>query len=413
MSLPNVGQAAVNDDGHFTVPWRKWLAGVERTIAAGGTNATALASDIASIATALGSPDGTVANIPDQSALNVRFDGQNGIAIEGSVAGGRVSVIWRGVMANLSDVDLTGLADTNVLKWDAASSTWKPATASGVTDGDKGDVVVSSSGTAWTIDTDAVTTSKVANNAVTYAKLQDVSTTARVLGRKTAGSGDPEECSLSDVLDFIGSAAQGDILYRGASAWTRLPAGISGQVLTTGGAGANPSWAAASGGGSGGMTLVGTATVSGAAATNLTLSGLDLGTDGCYYILWAVRNASASAVNLSLFYNSDTTATNYWTQYAYAVTGTINSPSKVNTAVVDAITAGANRTSTGDVTILKDIDGRARSHFRFSRDVATSPQVIGGTHVWTTLSNVTSITVNSSVANALDVGSYIKVFKVK
>lgn len=67
--------------------------------------------------------------------------------------------------------------------------------------------------------------------------------TARVLGRKTAGAGTGEEVSLSELLDFIGSAAQGDILYRGASAWARLAAGTSGQFLKTNGAGANPAWA--------------------------------------------------------------------------------------------------------------------------------------------------------------------------
>jgi hypothetical protein len=85
-------------------------------------------------------------------------------------------------------------------------------------------------------------TTTIADNAVTYAKIQDVSATSRVLGRKTSGAGDTEECTLSEVLDFIGSAAQGDILYRGASAWERLAAGTDGQLLRTRGTGANPSW---------------------------------------------------------------------------------------------------------------------------------------------------------------------------
>jgi hypothetical protein len=83
----------------------------------------------------------------------------------------------------------------------------------------------------------------IANDAVTYAKLQNVSATSRVLGRKTSGAGDTEECTLSEVLDFVGSAAQGDILYRGSSAWARLAAGTNGQFLQTQGAGANPQWA--------------------------------------------------------------------------------------------------------------------------------------------------------------------------
>lgn len=87
-----------------------------------------------------------------------------------------------------------------------------------------------------------VTTAKIVNSNVTYAKIQNVSATSRVLGRKTAGVGSIEELTLNDILEFIGSAAQGDILYRDAASWARLPAGISGQFLRTNGAGANPSW---------------------------------------------------------------------------------------------------------------------------------------------------------------------------
>lgn len=106
------------------------------------------------------------------------------------------------------------------------------------TNGDKGDITVSALGAIWTID----------NDVVTYAKIQNVSTSQRGLGRNTAGSGDPEEVTLSQMLDWIGSATHGDILYRGASAWARLAAGVSGQFLKTLGAGVNPVWDNAAGG---------------------------------------------------------------------------------------------------------------------------------------------------------------------
>src|ERR1035441_8492498 len=72
---------------------------------------------------------------------------------------------------------------------------------------------------------------------------QNVSTTARIFGRKTAGAGPVEEMTLSDVLDLFGAAAQGDVLFRGAAGWQYLPAGTAGYAFTTGGTGADPNWA--------------------------------------------------------------------------------------------------------------------------------------------------------------------------
>lgn len=52
-----------------------------------------------------------------------------------------------------------------------------------------------------------------------------------------------ENKTLSSVIDAALSSTQGAVLYRGASGWSALPPGTSGQVLTTAGAAANPSWA--------------------------------------------------------------------------------------------------------------------------------------------------------------------------
>ena len=64
----------------------------------------------------------------------------------------------------------------------------------GVTDGDKGDITVSAVGTTWTID----------NAVVTYAKMQNVSTTSRLLGRNTAGAGPIEELTPAIVKAMLG-----------------------------------------------------------------------------------------------------------------------------------------------------------------------------------------------------------------
>lgn len=47
----------------------------------------------------------------------------------------------------------------------------------------------------------------------------------------------------------LGGDAQGDVMYYNGTDWARLAAGATGQFLKTQGAGANPAWAAAAGGG--------------------------------------------------------------------------------------------------------------------------------------------------------------------
>ena len=59
----------------------------------------------------------------------------------------------------LIDVDVSaGKADGDVLIWDEADQAWKPSTIVGVSDGDKGHIIVSSAGTVWTFDPTVVTT---------------------------------------------------------------------------------------------------------------------------------------------------------------------------------------------------------------------------------------------------------------
>ena len=89
----------------------------------------------------------------------------------------------------------------------------------------------------------SVATANITNSNVTYAKIQNITATQRILGRNTAGAGVTEEVTATQVLDWLG-ATRGQILYRGASAWTVLAPGTAGQVLVTNGAGADPSWGA-------------------------------------------------------------------------------------------------------------------------------------------------------------------------
>ena len=97
------------------------------------------------------------------------------------------------------------------------------AAGSGVADADYGDVTVSSSGSVWTVD----------NNAITYAKIQDVSATDRILGRSSAGAGDIQEITCTSagraLLDDADNAAQ-----RTTLGLATIASSASASDLTTG-----------------------------------------------------------------------------------------------------------------------------------------------------------------------------------
>lgn len=131
-----------------------------------------------------------------------------------------------------ADVDLGDIA-TNNAKVSNATHT--------------GDVTGS---TALTIDPSAITGKSLVTGAagdmVLITDASDSDNLKRVDLSDLLGGGG----SLNDLTDVnIPTVAQGDILYRNATEWVKLGAGVNGQFLQTQGAGADPMWSSPSGSG--------------------------------------------------------------------------------------------------------------------------------------------------------------------
>ena len=118
----------------------------------------------------------------------------------------------------------------------------------------------------------------------------------RIVGRIAGGN--ITALTLTQLLDMIGSCVEGDILYRDATGWTRLPKGTAGHFLKQGVN--NPGWESIDGN-------KGPITVSGNGATfsinnnSISQAHLENYTPG-YYPIWSAGGgvtASASPVKMT------------------------------------------------------------------------------------------------------------------
>lgn len=170
-----------------------------------------------------------------------------------------------------------------------------------------GDVTTSVNSFATTIGSGVVSNSKLATMATGTIKANNSGSTAS-----------PSDLTITQVLDMLGSTTQGDVIYRGASTWSVLHAGTSGQFLQTQGGSSNPVWATASGSGS--VISV---------ATGIGLSGGPITTTGTISVLTnGISNALIrQSSGLSVIGNSASTTGN-----VADIQGTTNQVLRVDSA---------------------------------------------------------------------------------
>ncbi len=165
------------------------------------------------------------------------------------------------------------------------------------------------------------------------------------------------------------------------------------------------------GNGGGSLKYVGSAVVAGAAATTLSISGLDLDTDGQYLIEFSLKNATAGAVDIRLFYNADTTVTNYDTQIQ-AVAVAALAGARGNTATICSMLASS--CSTGTINLSKDVDGKPTALTVDKEGTSATLRAAWSVQFWRTAgTNVTALIFSASVGSAIDIGSYVRIWKIR
>lgn len=115
--------------------------------------------------------------------------------------------------------------------------------------------VLKSNGSAasWgTVDNANVTAGTLTNAAINANAAIVVSKLATqpalsLVANITGGAAVPTTPTVTALLDAAFSSTQGSVLYRNVGGWSALPPGTAGYYLQTGGTGANPAWAPASG----------------------------------------------------------------------------------------------------------------------------------------------------------------------
>jgi len=143
--------------------------------------------------------------------------------------------------------------------------------------------------------------------------------------------------------------------------------------------------------------------------TTATLDNLDLDRDKAYMLVVSIHNPTTLAPYYYLFFNEDTTLTNYYTQIIYAA-ATALSASRTNNPYFALASAGQDVFAF--VKIIRTPDGYPRWQSNIQYNNPPSINIIHYYGARNVVENVTRIDITSSEANGIGAGSRIMLFRV-
>jgi hypothetical protein len=253
----------------------------------------------------------------------------------------------------------------------------------------------------------------IGNNIVTYAKIQDISATARLIGRITTGAGDPEELTgaqVTTLLDIFTSALKGLVplsgggttnFLRADGTWA-VPAGGSGASLNrisgdSGAAGADLTWQHKT------VTQAHTSTTP---DVDLTTTGVGVGTWHFKYVIIFQSAATTTGVKIAVNHTG-TTGT-------FVMTGRF--PSTGGAAATGVHDQVANSATAGLMEVFAERVKNTSSRATVGVDVANSNGmiVVEGTII-VTVSGSLELKIGTEVASSAittQIGTFLELHKI-
>lgn len=254
-----------------------------------------------------------------------------------------------------------------------------------------------------------VTDGGTGNFSIAFATVANNSIIANISGGVAA----PSANTLTAILDSILGTTQGSVIYRSGTIWTTLSPGTNGQVLTTGGPAANPSWTT---NGSGTVTSVALTmpsifSVAGSPVTSAGTLAVTLATEVANSVFAGPTSGGAATPTFRALVTADLPAG----------TGTVTSVALASPA--EFTVSGSPVTTTGTLTLTKATQtanthwsgpttgGAAQPTFRALvtadlpagtgtvTSVATGTGLTGGTITTTGTISLATIANNSFLAN--------------
>lgn len=153
---------------------------------------------------------------------------------------------------------------------------------------------------------------------------------------------------------------------------------------------------------------VGETTVTGSAATQMQVTGLDLSTDQEYYIRAEVKNANAGTMAIYFEVNGSTTTTGY---YREVIAGNNTTLAGQRDNAPTLRTALTGEVMSFRLWLALDFNGKPRMSWISGYSAGSTLQHASGSWLFNTAGNVTSVEIVGASASSLAVGSKMKVFR--